>query len=288
MDFSQLIFKILYNENNMKKFLLKPKKSLGQNFILSSEITKKIVALAGSLENFNVIEIGPGYGALTREILVHNPKSLLSIEKDRDLVKHHDQLLNEHQGKYRIIEADALHVIEEELIERPVKVIANLPYNISVVLFLKWLNNIKFFTNLTLMFQKEVADRITARPNSKDYGSLSVLSQLLCDIKKEFDIEPKEFFPRPKIHSSVITVNPLPTPKFAVNLETLTRLTRAVFSQRRKMLRNSLQNITNHAETVLENAKLSGNERPENLTIEQFCLLANNVECSFCKSPIAI
>ncbi len=288
MDFSQLIFKILYNENNMRKFLLKPKKSLGQNFILSSEITKKIVALAGSLENFNVIEIGPGYGALTREILVHNPKSLLSIEKDRDLVKHHDQLLNEHQGKYRIIEADALHVTEEELIERPVKVIANLPYNTSVVLFLKWLNNIKFFTNLTLMFQKEVADRITARPNSKDYGSLSVLSQLLCDIKKEFDIEPKEFFPRPKIHSSVITVNPLPTPKFAVNLETLTRLTRAVFAQRRKMLRNSLQNITNHAETVLENAKLSGNQRPENLTIEQFCLLANNVECSFCKSPIAI
>ncbi len=288
MDFSQLIFKILYNENNMRKFLLKPKKSLGQNFILSSEITKKIVALAGSLENFNVIEIGPGYGALTREILVHNPKSLLSIEKDRDLVKRHDQLLNEHQGKYRIIEADALHVIEEELIERPVKVIANLPYNTSVVLFLKWLNNIKFFTNLTLMFQKEVADRITARPNSKDYGSLSVLSQLLCDIKKEFYIEPKEFFPRPKIHSSVITVNPLPTPKFAVNLETLTRLTRAVFAQRRKMLRNSLQNITNHAETVLENAKLSGNQRPENLTIEQFCLLANNVECSFCKSPIAI
>ncbi len=288
MDFSQLIFKILYNENNMRKFLLKPKKSLGQNFILSSEIIKRIVVLAGNLENFNVIEIGPGYGALTREILVHNPKSLLSIEKDRDLVKHHDQLLNEHQGKYRIIEADALHVIEEELIERPVKVIANLPYNISIALFLNWLNNIKFFTNLTLMFQKEVADRITARPNSKDYGSLSVLSQLLCDIKKEFDIEPKEFFPRPKVHSSVITVNPLPTPKFAVNLETLTRLTRAVFAQRRKMLRNSLQNITNHAETVLENAKLSGNERPENLTIEQFCLLANNVECLFCKSPIAI
>ncbi|TVS89979.1 16S rRNA (adenine(1518)-N(6)/adenine(1519)-N(6))-dimethyltransferase RsmA [Wolbachia pipientis] len=272
----------------MRKFLLKPKKSLGQNFILSSEITKKIVSLAGSLENFNVIEIGPGYGALTREILVHNPKSLLSIEKDRDLVKHHDQLLNEHQGKYRIIEEDALHVTEEELIERPVKVIANLPYNISVVLFLKWLNNIKFFTSLTLMFQKEVADRITARPNSKDYGSLSVLSQLLCDIKKEFDIEPKEFFPRPKVHSSVITVNPLPTPKFAVNLEILTRLIRAVFAQRRKMLRNSLQNITNHTETVLENAKLSGNERPENLTIEQFCLLANNVECLFCKSPIAI
>ncbi|MDG7052627.1 MAG: 16S rRNA (adenine(1518)-N(6)/adenine(1519)-N(6))-dimethyltransferase RsmA [Wolbachia endosymbiont of Alcedoecus sp.] len=262
----------------MGKFLLKPKKSLGQNFILSSEITKKIVVLAGNLEDFNVIEIGPGYGALTREILAHNPRSLLAIEKDSNLVKYHDQLLNEHQGRYRIVEADALHVIEEKLTERPVKVIANLPYNVSVALFLKWLNNIKFFTSLTLMFQKEVADRIIARPNSKDYCSLSVLSQLLCNIRKEFDIEPKEFFPMPKVHSSVITVNPLPTQRFAVNLETLTKLTRVVFAQRRKMLRNSLQNITSHAETILENAKLNGNERPENLTIEQFCLLANVIQ----------
>ncbi|MGL9717112.1 MAG: 16S rRNA (adenine(1518)-N(6)/adenine(1519)-N(6))-dimethyltransferase RsmA [Wolbachia sp.] len=262
----------------MRKFLLEPKKSLGQNFILSSEITKRIAVLAGNLEDFNVIEIGPGYGALTREILAHNPKSLLAIEKDSNLVQCHDQLLNEHQGKFRIMEADALHVIEQELIERPVKVIANLPYNVSVALFLKWLDNIKFFASLTLMFQKEVADRIIAKPNSKDYGSLSVLSQLLCDIRKEFDIEPKEFFPRPKVHSSVITVKPLPTQRFAVNLEALTRLTRTVFAKRRKMLRNSLHNITSCAEAILEDAKLSGNERPENLTIEQFCLLANGIQ----------
>lgn len=260
----------------MKKFLLKPKKSLGQNFILSSEITKRIVDSAGDLENFNVIEIGPGYGALTNEILARNPKSLLAIEKDSNLVRHHVQFLNEHQEKYRIIEADALHIIEEELIEPPVKVIANLPYNISVALFLKWLNNIKFFTSLTLMFQKEVADRITAKPNSKDYGSLSVLSQLLCDIKKEFDLEPKDFFPRPKVHSSVITVNPLSIQRFPVNLEALTKLTRTVFAQRRKMLRNSLKSIVNNIETFLEKAELTGNERPENLTTQQFCLLANN------------
>ncbi|NUY39787.1 16S rRNA (adenine(1518)-N(6)/adenine(1519)-N(6))-dimethyltransferase RsmA [Wolbachia endosymbiont of Litomosoides brasiliensis] len=261
----------------MKKFVLKPKKSLGQNFILSSEITKRIVVLAGNLEDFNVIEIGPGCSALTREILAHNPKSLLAIEKDSNLVKCHDQMLNEHPGKFRIVEADALYVVEEELIERPVKVIANLPYNISVALFLKWLNKIKLFTTLTLTFQKEVVDRIIARPNSKDYGSLSVLSQLLCDVKREFDIEPKKFFPRPKVYTSVITVRPLPTQRFAVNLEVLTKLTRAVFAQRRKMLRNSLQNVTNHTETALKNAKLSGNERPENLTIEQFCLLANSM-----------
>ncbi|MGL9732720.1 MAG: 16S rRNA (adenine(1518)-N(6)/adenine(1519)-N(6))-dimethyltransferase RsmA [Wolbachia sp.] len=259
----------------MRKFFLKSKKNLGQNFILSSETIKKIVVLAGNLEDFNIIEIGPGYGALTKEILAHNPKSLLAIEKDSNLVKYHNQLLNEYQGKYKILEADALNVIEKKLIERPVKIIANLPYNISVALFLKWLNNIKFFTSLTLMFQKEVADRIIARPNSKNYSSLSVLSQLLCNIRKEFDIEPKEFFPKPKVYSSVITVNPLLTQRFAVNLEILTKLTRAVFAQRRKMLKNSLQNITNYAEIILKNAKLNGSERPENLTIEQFHLLAN-------------
>jgi 16S rRNA (adenine1518-N6/adenine1519-N6)-dimethyltransferase len=260
----------------MKKFSLKPKKSLGQNFLLSGSIIKRIVNSAGNLGNFNVIEIGPGYGALTSEILAHNPKFLLAIEKDSSLVKHHDQLLNEYQGKYKIIDADALHVIERELIETPIKIIANLPYNISVALFLKWLNDIKFFTSLTLMFQKEVADRIIAKPNSKDYGSLSIISQLLCDIKKEFDLEPKEFFPRPKVHSSVITASPLSEQRFTVDIKILTKLTHAVFSQRRKMIRNSLQNITHNAEIVLENARLTGNERPENLTIEQFCLLANS------------
>lgn len=105
-----------------------------------------------------------------------------------------------------------------------------------------------------------------------------MLSQLLCNIRREFDIEPKKFFPRPKVHSSVITVNPLPTQRFAVNLETLTKLTRTVFAQRRKMLRNSLQNITSLTEAILENAKLNGKVRPENLTVEQLCLLANGIQ----------
>ncbi|WP_168464324.1 16S rRNA (adenine(1518)-N(6)/adenine(1519)-N(6))-dimethyltransferase RsmA [Wolbachia endosymbiont of Ctenocephalides felis wCfeT] len=256
----------------MEKFSSRPKKSLGQNFILSDKITKRIVDLSGDLENFNVIEIGPGYGALTKEILACNPKSLLAIEKDTNLVKHHAQLVNKYQGKYKIIEEDVLCVKEEELVECPVKVIANLPYNISVALFLKWLNKIKFFTSLTLMFQKEVADRITAKPNSKDYGSLSILSQLLCDIKKEFELGPEEFFPQPKVYSAVITVHPLPAKRFAVDLDVLTKLTRTAFSQRRKMLRNSLPHIT---QDILKNAKLTGSERPENLTIEQFCFLAN-------------
>lgn len=262
----------------MKKFLLKPKKSLGQNFLLSDEITKKIVDAAGDLESYNVVEIGPGYGALTKEILKRNPKFLLAIEKDSSLIKYHDKLLNEHRGKYKIIEADALNIAEREFIEGPVKVIANLPYNISVALFLKWLNDIKYFTSLTLMFQKEVADRITAKPNSKDYGSLSVLSQLMCDIKKEFDLEPEDFFPKPKVRSSVITITPLSTQRFPVDPASLTKLTRATFAKRRKMLKNSLQHIADNFETALEKTQLTGSERPENLTIEQFCQLANNLE----------
>lgn len=260
----------------MKQTFLKPTKNLGQNFILSHATAERVVNLAGSLEGFNVIEIGPGYGSLTKEILKRNPKSLLAVEKDSDLVKQHDQLLKKYHDKYKLMKADALHINEEELIEQPVKMIANLPYNISVALFLKWLNNVNFFTNLTLIFQKEVAERITAKPNSKDYGYLSIISQLLCDVKVEFDLDPQEFFPKPKVYSAVVTVNPLQNKRFPVDLKVLTKLTRTVFAQRRKMLRSSLKNIVNNAEVVLKSAKLNGNERPEDLTIEQFCLLAKS------------
>ncbi|MDN5247756.1 MAG: 16S rRNA (adenine(1518)-N(6)/adenine(1519)-N(6))-dimethyltransferase RsmA [Wolbachia endosymbiont of Tyrophagus putrescentiae] len=257
----------------MEHIFSKPKKSLGQNFILSSETVRKIVDLSGDLGNFNVIEIGPGHGALTREILKRNPKCLLAVEKDSNLIKQHSQLLS---NRYKIIEADALDIVEEKLVELPVKVIANLPYNISVPLLIKWLNNIKFFTSLTLMFQKEVAERIVAQPNSKNYGYLSIITQLLCDVKVEFHLSPQEFFPKPKVYSSVVTIKPLPTERFLVDRAALAKLAHTVFSQRRKMLRTSLKSVVNNVEIVLKNAQLSGNERPENLTIEQFCLLANS------------
>lgn len=263
----------------MKQIFFNSRKSLGQNFILSNTTAERVVNLAGDLAGFNVIEIGPGYGSLTKEILKRNPNSLLAVEKDSSLVKQHNQLLSKYHDKYRIIAADALHITEGELIEHPVKLIANLPYNISVALLLKWLSNISFFTNLTLIFQKEVAERIAAQPNSKDYGYLSIISQLMCDVKVEFNLDPQEFFPKPKVYSSVITINPLPTQRFAVDLKVLTKLAHSVFAQRRKILRSSLKNVVDNVAIVLENANLTGSERPENLTIEQFCLLANN--CSF-------
>ncbi|MBV0899455.1 MAG: 16S rRNA (adenine(1518)-N(6)/adenine(1519)-N(6))-dimethyltransferase RsmA [Wolbachia endosymbiont of Fragariocoptes setiger] len=259
----------------MKHTLFKPKKSLGQNFILSDKTAEKIVSLAGSLENFNIIEIGPGYGVLTEQILKNNAKFLLAIEKDRDLVKQHDQLLNQYKGKYKVIETDALYIAEENLIELPAKIIASLPYNISVALLLKWLNdNIKIFDCLILVLQKEVAERLVAQPNSKKYGYLSVLSQLLCDVTIEFDLSPSEFFPRPKVYSSVIKINPLTEQRFPVNLKVLSKLMNIIFAQKRKMLRNC---VMKDNKNILQKLQLSGEERAENLTIEQLCLLANHL-----------
>lgn len=255
--------------------MIKPKKKLGQNFILSSDITDKIVALAGDLSDFNVIEVGPGFGSLTRSILKANPKYLLSIEKDESLILKHSNLIENYGGKYQILNADALHVKEQELVDKPVKVIANLPYNISVVLLLKWLEDINFFTSLTLMFQKEVADRIVATSNSKSYGRLSILIQLFCDVKKEFDLKPEVFFPKPKVDSSVIAITPLPMPRFSVDIHALKKVMNVVFSKRRKMLSSSLKEVSHNANALLDAAEIEGNKRPEDLSIEQFCKLAN-------------
>ncbi|WP_410519847.1 16S rRNA (adenine(1518)-N(6)/adenine(1519)-N(6))-dimethyltransferase RsmA [Candidatus Mesenet endosymbiont of Agriotes lineatus] len=255
--------------------MIKPKKKLGQNFILSSDITDKIAALAGDLSEFNVIEVGPGFGSLTRSILKCSPKYLLSIEKDESLILKHSSLIENYVGKYQILNADALHVKERELVDKPVKVIANLPYNVSVVLLLKWLEDINFFTSLTLMFQKEVADRIVATPNSKSYGRLSILTQLFCDVKKEFDLKPEVFFPKPKVDSAVVTITPLPSPRFSVDICTLKKVMNAVFNKRRKMLSSSLKEISHNTDALLNATEIEGSKRPEDLNIEQFCKLAN-------------
>ncbi|WP_408647406.1 16S rRNA (adenine(1518)-N(6)/adenine(1519)-N(6))-dimethyltransferase RsmA [Wolbachia endosymbiont of Pentidionis agamae] len=261
----------------MQATFTKLKKGLGQHFLLSQKTAEKIVDLAEDLEHFNVIEVGPGRGILTREILKRNPKYLLSVEKDRSLIKWHSDLLLLYQNNYKIVEADALFMKEEEIMKQPVKVIANLPYNISVALFLKWLNNIKYFTHLTLMFQKEVADRIVAKPNSKAYGSLSILSQLLCNIEEKLIISPEEFFPKPKVYSSVITVRPLETQRFQIDIKALNKILNIVFTQRRKMLRTSLKKLTTNIDSIFKSIGLTGNERPENLSIKEFCLLANSL-----------
>lgn len=164
---------------------------------------------------------------------------------------------------------------EHGLTEDNLKIVANLPYNIATVLLFKWLDNITRFESLTLMFQKEVAERICARPGSKEYGRVSVMAQWLCHVDKVFDIPPQAFFPPPKVTSSVVSLIPREKPLAAANKKQLEQLCKAVFNQRRKMLRKSLQQLTAHPETVLEKAGIAPEERPENLTIEEFCRLAN-------------
>lgn len=191
----------------IKQYDLLPKKNLGQNFLLDQNITDKIVKASSMKSGDNILEIGPGPGGLTRSILALNPTKLTAIEQDSRCIK----ILEELKLIYpqlTIVNGDALKIYEQDLVPAKTRIIANLPYNIGTVLLLKWLDNINYWSSLTLMFQKEVVERIVAEPCTKDYGRLSVISQILCDLEWHFDLKPEAFFPPPKVTSSVITLKP--------------------------------------------------------------------------------
>lgn len=265
--------------NVVKRYDLMPSKSLGQNFLFNLNLTEKIASYAGSLENHIVIEIGPGPGGLTRSILNLNPKKLIAIEKDSKAVfALNDYLLPKTNNKLEIIEGDALKIDFVEYcksLNSKVKIIANLPYNISTKLLTNWLDNIEIFDSLTLMFQKEVADRIVAQVNTKSYGKLSIKSQLLCDIEHCMDISPDAFYPPPKVTSTVLHFTAYDKPKYQVDFEKLDKLTTATFNQRRKTLRVSLKSISDNPQELLKKANIDGVRRPETLTLQEFCKLAS-------------
>jgi 16S rRNA (adenine1518-N6/adenine1519-N6)-dimethyltransferase len=252
---------------------IKPLKFLGQNFLLDLNLTDKIIRTVGDLSNSTVIEIGPGLGTLTKSILKLNPKKLVVVEKDTRLIENLIQLQKLYPDILTVIHQDALEFVEEDYKTNDLKIIANLPYNISTVLLFKWLDKIELFSSLTLMFQKEVAERIIAKPRSKAYGRISIMSQWLCNIKHEFDISPQAFIPPPKVTSSVITLIPKKE-RFPTDKDMLAKLSKAVFGQRRKTLKSSLKQITQESEFILNQAKIDPIARPEELTIEQFCQLA--------------
>ncbi|MGN7619233.1 MAG: 16S rRNA (adenine(1518)-N(6)/adenine(1519)-N(6))-dimethyltransferase RsmA [Ehrlichia sp.] len=251
------------------------KKELSQCFISSTDITDQIVNYAGNISDYSIIEIGPGLGTMTHSILKKNPKKLISIEKDNRLSSIHDKIVKDFQGKYEFILSDALNIDLRNVVKPPVKIIANLPYHIATALLMKWTSYINFFTSFTLMFQKEVADRITAQPNNKNYGILSILVQLLSDVHKIQDFGPEIFSPQPKVHSSVINIAVLPKPKFYVDHNKLSQVLKITFNQRRKMIRTTLKKLTNNADEILESLNIDNNLRPENLSIKQFCQIAN-------------
>lgn len=249
------------------------KKSLGQNFLLDLNLTARIARAAGNLKGKNVIEVGPGPGGLTRALLDTGAAQVHAIERDDRCVAALQDVIAASGGRLVVHAADATEVNYETLCPPPRALAANLPYNVATPLLVGWLENIRLFDSLTLMFQKEVADRITARPRTKDYGRLSVVCQWLCVPEKKFDIPPSAFTPQPKVTSSVVHFTPRARDEdipFAV----MEKVTAAAFGQRRKMLRQSLKTLTPDAEKLLEAAGIEPTARAEEVDVAGFLRLA--------------
>jgi 16S rRNA (adenine1518-N6/adenine1519-N6)-dimethyltransferase len=250
------------------------RKSLGQNFLLDLNLTRRIARAAGLLDNTTVIEIGPGPGGLTRALLAESAHRVIAIERDPRCLAALATLADAYPNRLELIEADALTLDPATLCDLPRKIVANLPYNIATALLLRWLNNIRAYETLTLMFQREVAERLSAAPRSSAYGRLSVITQWLCDPKILFDIPGRAFTPPPKVTSTVVQLTPRAAPLAEADKATLERVTAAAFGQRRKMLRASLRTLGVPSEDLLAAAGITPTARAEELSVEQFCAIA--------------
>ena len=245
---------------------IRAKKSLGQNFLIDKNIIKSIVNVGDIKKNNVVLEVGPGTGNLTEYILKKNPKKIFVIEKDSNLVN----LLNgKFSDKINILNKDVLKFDLNNISKEKIIIFGNLPYNISTKILTQWITTsekFKCYKKLILMFQKEVADRILAKTNSRNYGRLSIISNWRLNIKKEFNISPQCFFPKPKVDSTLLSFVPKKEFYYIKNPENLEKITRIFFNQRRKMIKNPLKQIFKNPEKVAVNFKLNLNLRPQNLS----------------------
>ncbi len=253
---------------------LRAKKSLGQNFLLDLNITDKIVRQAGDLAGKNVFEIGPGPGGLTRSLVKSGAKKIIAIEFDARAVAALQSLKTLSAGRLEVNHGDALRINLLDLASAPRAIVANLPYNIATPLLVGWLRQIRespgAYDSMTLMFQKEVGDRIAGVPGTKAYGRLAILAQWLCTVDKCFDLPPSAFTPPPKVSSSVVHFIPRPLPADAPPFKAVERVTAAAFNQRRKMIRTSLKEYAEKFESIGADPTL----RAENLSVAQFIELA--------------
>ncbi len=254
------------------------RKSLGQNFLLDLNLTGRIARAAGRLDEVTVVEIGAGPGGLTRALLAAGARRVVAIERDRRCLAALAELAAAHPGRLDLVAGDALALDPAALSEAPRKIVANLPYNIATALLLRWLDRIRDFESLTLMFQREVALRLTALPRGKPYGRLSVLLQWLAEPRIMFDVPPSAFVPPPKVTSSVVAIFPRAEPLAAAAKPVLERVTAAAFGQRRKMLRASLKSLGIPVEPLLDRAGIVATARAEELTVAEFCALARAME----------
>ncbi len=257
---------------------LAAKRSLGQNFLLDLNLTLKIAKSAGSLTGLTIVEIGPGPGGLTRALLAAGADRVIAIERDARCIPALKEISDHYPERLEIIEADAMHFDVRPLLNNsPARIIANLPYNIGTELLTGWLTEPDwppFFRSMTLMFQREVAERIVATPqNRKDYGRLGVLCGWRSDAKILFNVPPSAFTPPPTIMSSIVQLIPKPSPE-KCDVKTLEKVTAAAFGQRRKMLRQSLKALGN-AQNLLDMTGIDGTKRAEELPVSDFVALAN-------------
>jgi 16S rRNA (adenine1518-N6/adenine1519-N6)-dimethyltransferase len=257
-------------------------KSLGQHFLLDLNLTSRIARAAGDLATGTTIEIGPGPGGLTRALLAGGA-NVIAVERDRRCMAILADLASAYPGKLTAMEGDALEIDAGKLGDAPRRIVANLPYNIGTELLLRWLKDIRSFESLTLMFQTEVAQRITAPPDTGAYGRLSIITQWLCETELLFHINPKSFVPPPQVQSTVVRLVPRAEPLAPARRETLERVTAGAFGQRRKMLRQSLLSVIHgtawtSAEAYCKACGVEPTARAETLTVQQFCALATALD----------
>ncbi len=262
---------------------LRAKKQLGQNFLLDLNLTAKIARQAGDLAGSDVLEIGPGPGGLTRGLLAEGARHVLAIEKDERALPALAEIADAYPGRLTVLHGDALKIDPLSHLKPPIRIAANLPYNVGTELLVRWLTPPAwppFWTSLTLMFQREVAERIVAAPGSKSYGRLAVLAQWRADAKIVMALPPEAFVPAPKVHSAVVSLTALQEPRYPADAATLSRVTAAAFNQRRKMLRSSLKSLHPDIEPLLKRAGIVPTARAEEIGLEAFCALARELAAS--------
>jgi len=259
---------------------LAARKSLGQNFLLDLNLTAKIARQAGDLSQADVLEIGPGPGGLTRGLLASGARKVLAIEKDSRCIPALEEIAQAYPGRFQVIEGDALDIDPLTHLTPPIRVAANLPYNVGTELLVRWLTPETwppFWNSLTLMFQREVAERIVAQPGSKAYGRLAVLAQWRADARIVMSLPPGAFTPPPKVSSAVVHLTALPAPRYPADPTVLSRVVAAAFNQRRKMLRAALKGLAPDIEDRLIAAGITPTDRAEQIPLEGFCALAREL-----------
>ncbi len=255
-----------------------PKKSLGQNFLIDANIINKIIDIGDINENDDVLEVGPGTGNLTRKIIKKKPKKIFLVEKDKWLYRNLKKNFN---NKINIFNEDMLKINEKKLSNKKLIVFGNLPYNISTQILIKWItssNSNFWYKKLVLMFQKDVAERIVAKTNTKNYGRLSIISNWKLKITKHFDISRNCFYPKPKVESSILSFVPKTKCVKFKNAKSLELVTRIFFSQKRKMINKPIKRLFNNGNEILNKLKINLNLRPQNLNKEIYFEITKEYE----------